>query len=95
MLAVSHEKKTPKVHEDVDLPKVTKLFIRIENTNEADKLIALKKLLETKSGDTEVVLVMGPTPDKQAVRLPYKVTIDEETIREVAELVGPANVISQ
>jgi DNA polymerase-3 subunit alpha len=88
-------KKTPKVHEDVDLPKVTKLFIRIENTNEADKLIALKKLLETKSGDTEVVLVMGPTPDKQAVRLPYKVTIDEETIREVAELVGPANVISQ
>ena len=89
------KKKPQKVYEEDTSPKTSKLFIRIEDTKDANKLIALKRLLETKNGVTEVVLVMGPTPEKQAVRLPYKVTIDEETVREVAELVGSANVISQ
>lgn len=76
-------------------PRETKLYVRITDTSEADKLIALKNMLESKGGQTEVVLVLGPDKEKQAVRLPHKVTVDEETVRSIADLVGAANVIAQ
>ncbi len=92
----SFYKKSNTVTDGVNVPpKTTKLFVRIEDTGEENKLVALKRLLETKSGPTDVVLVMGPLLEKQAVKLPFKVTVDEETIREIAELVGSGNVISQ
>ena len=69
--------------------------MRIEDTGEEKKLVALKRLLESKTGSTDVVLVMGPGLEKQAVKLPFKVTVDEETVREITELVGSGNVISQ
>jgi len=91
-----NKRKKPTQNDNQEIiPKVTKLFVRIADTNEPKTLISLKKLLETKNGQTEVVLVMGPQLDRQAVRLPFRVTVDEETIREIAELVGSGNVISQ
>lgn len=90
-----YKKSDTEQNEVSSAPKNTKLFVRIEDTGEANKLVALKRLLETKTGPTDVVLVMGPQLEKQAVRLPFKVTVDEETVREIAELVGSGNVITQ
>jgi DNA polymerase-3 subunit alpha len=75
--------------------KTTKLFVRIVDSSNADALVKLKQTIELKNGDVEVVLVLGENEDKQIIRLPHKVTIDEETVRDIAEIVGAQNVIAQ
>jgi DNA polymerase-3 subunit alpha len=72
-----------------------KLYIRIVDTSQSEVLMKLKGMLEEKKGSTEVVLVLGPDQQKQAVRLPHKITVDETTVRNIAELVGAQNVIAQ
>lgn len=72
-----------------------KLYVRLENPDDSEKLVNLKQSIENKNGDTEVVLVLGSGDGKQVIRLPHKITIDEETMRAVAEIVGPQNVIAQ
>jgi DNA polymerase III subunit alpha len=71
---------------------VQKLFVRIEDTNDQDKLLELKKLIDTTPGETEVVLVVGPDRTKQIIRLPVRVTPSEDILHSVGELVGAANV---
>ena len=73
----------------------TKLYVRITDTGDAERLMLLKRTIETKVGGTEVVLVLGTNENKQIVRLPHRVTIDEETVRDIAEIVGATNVIAQ
>jgi DNA polymerase-3 subunit alpha len=75
--------------------KIVKLFVRINSSQESEKLIALKKTIEGKNGNTEIVLVLGNAEKREVIRLPHKITIDEETIREIAEIVGVENVIAQ
>lgn len=84
------EKEINKIDE-----KTVKLYVRINNSQESDKLINLKKSIENKNGSTEVVLVLGNDDKREVIRLPHKITIDEETIREIAEIVGVENVIAQ
>lgn len=74
---------------------LVKVYVRIENPDDSDKLVNLKRSIEEKYGDIEVVLVLGVGDAKQVIRLPHKITIDEETMREIAEIVGPNNVIAQ
>ena len=69
--------------------------MRIANPDDSEKLINIKKTIETKTGETEVVLVLGTDDIKQVIRLPHKITIDEETIRDIAGIVGAANVIAR
>ncbi|MEK7472128.1 MAG: DNA polymerase III subunit alpha, partial [Patescibacteria group bacterium] len=54
-----NKKPNPGIDEQVSTPKIAKLFVRIEDTGEEKKLVALKRLLESKTGSTDVVLVMG------------------------------------
>jgi hypothetical protein len=39
------------------------------------------------------VLVTGPKANKQAIKLPQTIDINEESIRELAKLFGSTNVI--
>lgn len=80
------------------VPKIennVKLYVRIKNSKESEKLIDLKNTIEKKMGETEVVLVLGETEKREIIRLPHKITIDEETMREIAGIVGVENVIAQ
>jgi len=88
------KKNGSKIQQDKILSD-TKLYVRIINADDSDKLIGIKKTIEKKSGNTEVVLVLGSDEQKQVIRLPHKVTIDEETVRDIAEIVGATNVIAQ
>lgn len=84
-----------KVQKKENIEKETKLYVRIINADDSDKLINIKRTIEKKSGNTEVVLVLGTDDQKQVIRLPHKITIDEETVRDIAEIVGATNVIAQ
>ena len=67
-----------------------RLYIRLESSKDEKLLLALKKVLDAHPGNTEVVLVIG-AKDKQAVRLPQKVSIDV-AINALADVVGKDHV---
>ena len=85
--------KLPKGKEAIKpkIPNVAKrLYIRLASSKEEDKLLAIKKVLDAHPGGTEVVLVLGEK-NKQAVRLPQKVSADEG-MNALVEVIGKDHV---
>lgn len=70
-----------------------KLYIRLENSEDTNRLAALKTQLDSFRGETEVVIVTGPSEKKQAIKLPQSVAINESSLRELAEIFGATNVV--
>jgi DNA polymerase-3 subunit alpha len=70
-----------------------KIYIRLEDSSNQDILMNLKSKLDGYRGSNEVVLVTGPQTNKQAIRLPQTIEINEESIRELAGIFGSTNVI--
>jgi hypothetical protein len=56
-------------------------------------LLTLKEKLDGHQGDTEVVLVTGESSQKQVIKLPQTVSINETSLRELAGLFGSTNVV--
>ncbi len=71
---------------------VDRLYIKLSNSQDQNLLMNLKQTLDEKVGETEVVLVIGDGDNRQIIKLPSKVTSDEETVMSIKELVGNANV---
>jgi len=70
-----------------------KIYIRLEDSSNQPLLMSLKDKLDGYEGDNEVVLVTGPSSNKQAIRLPQTISISEESIRELAGIFGSTNVV--
>lgn len=68
-----------------------RLYIRLEDSSNQPLLLTLKEKLDGHRGDTEVVLVTGA--HKQIIKLPQTVSINEESLRDLAGLFGSTNVI--
>lgn len=75
--------------------KETKLYIRVIDDSKPELLMKIKSILDDSKGSSEVVLVLGEPTKKQALKLPFSVSIEETLTRELAELVGATNVIVQ
>jgi DNA polymerase III subunit alpha len=71
----------------------TKLYIRLEDSSNHPLLVELKQTLDGHSGASEVVLVTGPNDGKQIIKLPQTVDINEDSIRQLAKIFGPTNVV--
>lgn len=74
-------------------PVREKLYIRLEDSGDRSLLTMLKERLDTHNGETEVVLVTGPSEQKQIIKLPQSIDINEESLRSLAALFGPTNVV--
>jgi len=93
------KKKTPKPTKKVAMvtkPSIKesinpRLYIRVEQSDDTDTLMTLKNKIDSKLGETEVVLVVGPEANKQIIRLPMRVHA-EDIMSELLELVGENNV---
>lgn len=70
-----------------------RLYIRIENSEDQNQLMALKQKLDDHRGETEVVIVTGPSENKQAIKLPQMVSLNETSIRDLAAVFGSTNVV--
>lgn len=76
-------------------PKTTtppRIYIRIERSNDHQTLTNLRDIIDKNKGDTEVVLVVGQDQKKQVIRLPMRVSHDDQSISGFADLVGAKNV---
>jgi DNA polymerase-3 subunit alpha len=72
-----------------------KVYIRLENTADQPKLLALKQVIDKNNGQTDVVLVLGPNESKQVVKLPVGMAPTLQALSLLRELVGNEQVIVQ
>ncbi|MBX4190896.1 hypothetical protein KW794_02295, partial [Candidatus Saccharibacteria bacterium] len=70
-----------------------RLYIRLEDSQNQPLLLTLKEKLDGYSGDTEVVLVTGESGQKQVIKLPQTISINEQSLRDLASLFGSTNVV--
>lgn len=70
-----------------------RLYIRLEDSQNQPLLITLKEKLDGYRGETEVVLVTGSSDDKQIIKLPQMIEINEESLRDLASVFGATNVV--
>jgi DNA polymerase-3 subunit alpha len=69
-----------------------RVYIRFHDSSDQDKLVALKQVLDGHSGGTEVVLVLGTDAQKQIVRLPMRMDVNDDSLADLKEVVGPDNI---
>jgi DNA polymerase-3 subunit alpha len=70
-----------------------RLYIRVENSDDQPMLISLREMLDIYRGEVEVVLVAGPKDSRQIIKLPQTIMVNEESIRDIASIFGPTNVV--
>ncbi len=75
--------------------KVQRLYVRLKSSEDHQLLIALKQIIDSETGDLEVVLVLGPDDARQAIKLPGRVASTPEVFERFVALVGSDNVKSQ
>jgi DNA polymerase-3 subunit alpha len=69
-----------------------RIYIRLDDGQNSDLLVSLKQTIDGYRGDTEVVLVLGDTAQKQIIKLPMKINNDKTAMSRLQALVGTANV---
>jgi hypothetical protein len=86
-------KKNPKKQKVQTKKPVPRVFVRLIDTSETDKLAELKTIIETaEAGHTEIVLVVGLSDNKQAIKVPGKVEINDEMLQKLIKVFGSDNV---
>lgn len=68
-----------------------KMVIRIASNQETDKLVAIKKTLETAPGHDVVYLLVGKDYHK-IIKLPFAIQVSDELIAGLQKIVGEKNV---
>jgi len=79
----------------IDEPAVAapqRVYIRLQNTEDQNMLMALKSAIDQHQGDTDVVLVLGHADARQVIKLPSGIDRASEAISSLQSLVGAANV---
>ncbi len=77
----------------VSLAPPQALYLRVEDPSNTDVLLALKASCAEFPGDSMVVLVIGTEIDKKALRMPFKVTVEQELIKRLTEIISSDHVI--
>jgi DNA polymerase-3 subunit alpha len=75
--------------------KAARVYLRLLDSSNESQLIALKSVIDSNSGTTEVVLVLGPADKKQIIKLPGGVASEESVLQSFRELVGDSHVVVQ
>ena len=73
------------------IPK--RVYIRLPSTEDQDQLRRLKDVVDAQqAGEDEVVLIVGTGEAKQAIRLPQKVSGNDELKKDLQTIFGDDNV---
>jgi len=69
-----------------------RVYIRLHSGEDQTMLLGLKEKIDTHKGDTEVVLVLGESDQKQIIKLPMRLSANEDSLAELAAVVGADNI---
>jgi DNA polymerase III alpha subunit len=73
--------------------KPKKLFVRVEDSSNTKALMDLKKICGTYPGLSEVILVIGP--EKKAMRMPFRVELEDVLVSGLKEIFGDEGVVAK
>ncbi len=72
--------------------KDQKLYVRVESSQDGDRLKALKDFVDSNPGEIEVVIVIGYGENQQALKIQEKTSSDSRVLDGLIELFGSENV---
>jgi hypothetical protein len=75
-----------------EAPKPPRVFVRLSDSQNQELLLALKRAIDGASGPTDVVLVLGPSDQKQIIKLPVGIMHSEPVLETLRGLVGAENI---
>jgi DNA polymerase-3 subunit alpha len=81
---VNHKSKNKKLN-------YQKIYIRIKDS-ENTTLLLIKDIIKNNKGDSQILLVLGDDNNKQVIKLPENILINEEVIAKIEAIVGKENV---
>jgi DNA polymerase-3 subunit alpha len=84
--------KVPKLGSKSSEPKQERVYIRLSNSEDQNLLLSIKQTIDASAGETDVVLILGPTETKQAIKLPGGIMPQEPVLNRLRELVGTENI---
>jgi DNA polymerase-3 subunit alpha len=69
-----------------------RMFIRLPSSQDEELLLSLKRTIDGHKGTMDVVLVLSGSSDKQIIKLPSGIEHSDETVQQLASLVGHDNI---
>ncbi|MDO4612215.1 MAG: OB-fold nucleic acid binding domain-containing protein, partial [Candidatus Saccharibacteria bacterium] len=73
-------------------PRKEKLYILIEDPEDTETLSAVRRLADINLGFQEVILVIRDGETKRPLRMPFKVDVTDELLKNLRELLGEDKV---
>lgn len=80
----------PVTNEEPSAP--SRLYIRLQSSDDEAALRLIKEAIDSHKGETEVVLVLGPEEKRQAIRLPSRMAVHDQGLEKLRAVVGESNV---
>ena len=93
MVPMAAKPSTTSSDNDNETTAQERVYIRLENTEDQQKLLSLKQTIDGHQGSTEVVLVLGESSMKQAIKLPGGIDAKSEGLEKLQQLVGADNLV--
>ncbi len=75
--------------------KDKRVYVRLHNAQDEAMLTALKRIIDSHVGETEVVLVLGENDKKQIIKLPSGMQASDDSISQLREVLGAERVVYQ
>ncbi|HSX34833.1 MAG TPA: DNA polymerase III subunit alpha [Candidatus Saccharimonadales bacterium] len=69
-----------------------RVYVRLQDAANHELLKSLKQTIDAHTGDTEVVLVLGPAESKQIIKLPARIQTNPDSIEKLRQLAGATNI---
>ncbi len=76
-------------------PENPRVYIRLVDSGDEKQLLAIKQLLDSHAGSTDMVLVLGSADKKQIIKLPGGVQADDAFLQKLKAVVGESHVVVQ
>ena len=73
-------------------PRHEKLYVLVENPNDADTLSEIRHLCELNPGVQEIIMVLKDKEGKRPIRLPFRVEVDDALTKPLTDLLGESCV---
>jgi DNA polymerase-3 subunit alpha len=69
-----------------------RVYVRLDDAANQDMLRLLKQTIDEYTGQTEVVLVLGPADNRQIIKLPARIKASDESLGKLRSLAGEMNI---
>jgi len=86
-------KKVPVQKPNTETKEDQRVYVRLQDSKDANLLTSLKGVIDEYHGSQEVVFVLGEDSSKQIIKLPTTMDANDEAVKKLRDLVGDSQVV--